>query len=135
MKLLKLFLLLLTVAPMAMALNFYGVQSINGLNSTQIFSAPVPGTYFVNGQLTLPWPTGNGNIGQSNVVATVSKNGATLLYTGLSGASGFQINQIVLSTGDLITVGLASSSTPGQTVSPDLVTNAVRGQVFFGNSF
>lgn len=128
-KLIGVFLLTGFLSSFAMALNFSGVQSISGYGTTGIFSAPVPGIYFVNGQLTLPMSTQNGNTQASQLVATVSKNYTTLLYTGLAGATGFQINQISLVTSDLITVGLAT------TVSADQVLNAVHGQVYFGNTF
>lgn len=131
------FLFLGFFGSMAMALNFNGAQSLVGLNTTQIFHAPATGIYFVNGQLTLPGlpggPAVNGGPGPSQVVATVSKNYVTSLYTGLPGASGFQINQISLVSNDLITVGLSSIATIDQVSYSGL--NAVRGQVYYGNTF
>lgn len=133
MKLLRLFAALLFLSPMAMALNFYGVQSLNGLHTTQIFTAPVAGIYFLTGYLSLPQGSTTGNTGSSTVVATVSKNGVTQIYQGLAGASGFSVPQMTLVSGDLITVGLSSVS--NTTISPDLVINAVTGQVYYGNAF
>lgn len=106
--------------------NFQATQSLNGLQTTTIFAAPAAGIYFVNGQLSLPQIVTAG--GASQVIATVKKNGSGI-YTGIAGASGFQVNQIVCAVGDSISVTLAS------TAAPDLVSNAVLGQVVGGNTF
>ena len=108
--------------------NFNGAQSLNGLQTTTLFTAPAAGTYFVNGQLSLPQLSTDGGTGASQVIATVKQNGSGI-YTGVAGASGFQINQIVCAVGDVIAVTLASSA------APDLVNNAVSGQVAYGNTF
>lgn len=133
MKTLKLFLVLTLFAQGAMALNFNGVQSLAGLNTTRIFTAPASTSYFVQGYLNLPWGSNTGNTMNSRVIATVSKNYVTLLYTGLPGASGFALPSVRLASNDLITVNLASS------VTSDTVTgngiSAVTGQVYFGNNF
>lgn len=121
----KLLALFFIVGSFAMALNFSGSQSLNGLQSQAIFTAPAAGIYFVNGQLQLPMPTGSG---MSQVVAVVSQNGSQI-YRGIAGATGFQINQITCVSGDAITVNLSS------TASVDKTTNAVSGQVYYGNSF
>lgn len=130
-KLSGIFLLFGFLGANAMALNFSGFQSLSGLGTAQIFAAPVSGVYyFLNGQLTLPSPSTNGETGFSQVVATVSKNQTTLLYTGAAGATGFQLNQILLTTADSIWVNL------GSTALIDTVTQSgVRGQVSFGNTF
>lgn len=129
MKLIKLIALLSFFGQMAMALNFSGVQTLVGLNTTTLFRAPASGIYFVNGQLTLPMLTA----GPSGVVAVVSKNYATAIYTGVAGATGFQIPAVTLVSNDLITVGL-SSQLPADQVSPNGF-NVVKGQVYFGNAF
>jgi hypothetical protein len=100
-------------------------QSINGLQTFPIFTAPAAGVYFVNGQLSLPVPTGSG---MSQVVTLVKQNGSTI-YTGIAGATGFQINQITCASGDAISCVLSSSA------APDLVLNAVSGVVGAGNTF
>lgn len=106
--------------------NFVGLQTINGLGVFPIFTAPTAGIYFVNGQLTLPSiPQGSG----ASQVICVVKNGASTIYTGAAGATGFQVNQIVCAAGDAITVTLTSSA------APDQVLNAVRGVVGCGNTF
>lgn len=110
------------------AANFYGHQSLNGLQTTNLFKAPAPGYYFVNGQLTLPWPSANGGSGLSQVTAVISAQG-NHVYVGASGASGFQVNQISLVTGDMVQVILASPATIDQPI------NAVRGEVYYGNRF
>lgn len=125
----KIIALILFITTLGMAFNFYGVQSLNGLQTTYLFTASNTGIYFVNGQLTLPQLSTTGGVDRSQVVAVVSKNYTTAVYTGVAGASGFQIPQVSLNSGDYLTVGLSS------TVSADYVTNAVRGQVYFGNAF
>lgn len=133
MKLFKIVFLLSLFAKASMALNFNGVQSLSGLNTTRIFTAPASSIYFVQGYLNLPWGSNTGGTAYSRVVATVSKNYVTLLYTGLPGASGFHLPQITLASNDLITVALSS------TVTSDSVSgmgiNAVTGQVYYGNAF
>ena len=112
---------LLLGSIVAVALNFYGHQSLNGIGTTSIFSAPYRGYFFVNGQLTLP----PGSI----VLATVSSSGsAGLVYTGVSGAKGFQVRHISLATGDAVRVNLGSGA------AVDNANNAVRGEVTFGDS-
>lgn len=108
--------------------NFSGNISLNGLGAFTIFTAPAAGIYFVNGQLSLPQLTTDNQ--QSQVVAVV-KNGSSTLYTGVAGASGFQVNQIVCSAGDVISVTLSSSAA----VDNVPTSNAVSGQVAFGNTF
>lgn len=122
-----------SICSLVFALNFSGVQSLEGLHTTQIFRAPASGVYFINGQLTLPNASTTGNTGTSAVIATVSKNYITALYTGLPGATGFQIHNMALVSNDLITVGLSSSATASATLDQGI--NAVKGQVYFGNTF
>lgn len=128
----------------AMAFNFNGNQTLNGLNgastlsmgvtSTLVFAAPVTGVYFVNGQLTLP-QLSPGAPNPSQVVSTVLVGTAptctspTVVYTGLPGANGFQVNQISVNGGSTVCVQLTSSA------AVDSVLNAVRGTVAFGNTF
>lgn len=138
MKLIKL--LALFLSPAVMALNFSGVGTLSGLNTTRIFTAPASGIYFVKGYLTLPQLTAMGSQGAvaatsqaSQVVATVSKNFITAVYTGVAGASGFDIPQLTLVSNDLITVGLSSTATIDSVSGAGI--NAVRGDVYFGNAF
>lgn len=133
MKIIKLLAFLLFLSPMALAINFSGVQSISGLGTIPVFTAPASTIYFINGQLTLPQPSMNGGTGQSGVVATVSKNYTTLIYQGLPGANGFQVNQMTLASNDLITVGLSSVFAVDEATVSGL--NAITGQVYFGNAF
>lgn len=119
----------LAVCSLVFAFNFNGAQSLNGLHATKIFVAPVPGYYFLKGYLTLPWPSANGATGFSQVAATVSKNGTTVIYQGISGASGFAINQFSLVTGDRVNVELRSDAAIDQGL------NKVTGQVYYGNAF
>lgn len=119
----KLFGLIFFVSAVVLALNFSGHQSLNGIGSngvrdTAIFTAITSNYYFVNGQLTLP--------PGSQVQALVSKNG-TAVYTGITGATGFQVRALSLVSGDAITVRLRSS------LAADQAINAVRGEVYFGN--
>lgn len=108
--------------------NFNGNISINGLGVFTIFTAPAAGTYFVNGQLTLPQI---GTAGIASAVVCEVKIGSSSQYIGTAGASGFQLNQLVCSSGDVVTVTLTSAAS----VDNAPTTNAVRGQVAFGNSF
>lgn len=106
--------------------NFSGVQSLNGIQTVACFTALDAGIYFIEGKLSLPQiPTAGA---ASAVIALVKKNGSTQ-YTGVAGASGFSIPSITLAAADAITVQLTSSA------ACDLVTNAVSGQVAFGNNF
>lgn len=111
------------------ALNFYGNQSLEGLHATRLFSAPAPAYYFIKGYLTLPQGSLNGAQGFSQVGATVSKNGTTVIYQGVSGASGFSINQVSLVTGDRVNVELRSDAAIDQGL------NVIKGQVYYGNAF
>jgi hypothetical protein len=106
--------------------NFLGNQSLNGLQTTTIFTAPAAGAYFIQGYLTLPQLSTAGAVSQ--VVAVVKQNSSTEL-TGTAGASGFAIPAITAAAGDVFSVVLSSSA------APDQVTNAVQGQVYFGNAF
>lgn len=133
MKLIKLIGLFFFLSPMAMALNFSGVQTLSGLNRTVVFTAPASGIYFINGYLSLPQPSLTNPVQYSQVIATVSKNNVTALYTGLPGASGFTIPFFTLVSNDLITVGLSSPSTVDSVSGAGI--NAVRGDVYFGNAF
>lgn len=135
MKLTKLFLLAIFVAQSAWALNFSGVQSIVGVNGppTLIFKAPASSNYFVQGYLSLPWGSNTNNTAYSRVVATVSKNYVTLLYTGLPGASGFHLPQITLASNDLISVNL-NSPLAAESVT-GMGMNAFTGQIYYGNNF
>src|ERR1017187_4895438 len=99
-----------------------GTVSFSGLNTTAIFTAPAAGTYFVNGQLTLPQISTGAS--PSAVVSLVKKNGSTI-YTGTAGNAGFQVTQIVLAAGDAITTVLSSAAAPDQGL------NVIKGEVSF----
>ncbi len=122
-------LLLLFVSIIAVAINFSGSASLNGLQSTQIFTAPANGYYFIKGYLALSQPSLNGGSGFSQAQVTVSNSRVGIIYTGVSGASGFQINQMSLISGDGISVRVQSNAAIDQGI------NAVSGQVYYGNSF
>lgn len=106
--------------------NFVGLQTICGLGTFPVFTAPAAGVYFVNGQLTLPSLVQGS--GASSVVVVVNVNGSPV-YTGIAGATGFQVNQITCAAGDAVTAVLTSAA------APDAVLNAVRGVVGCGNTF
>lgn len=135
MKLTTLFLSLFLLAKSALALNFSGVQSIVGVNGppTSVFVAPASSNYFIKGYLSLPWGSNTGGTAYSRVVATVSKNYVTLLYTGLPGASGFHIPQMTLVSNDRISVNLTSPLAAESVTGMGL--NAFTGQIYYGNNF
>lgn len=121
----KLFSLFFLFTAIALALNFTGRQSLNGIGSdnyrdTTLFTAPATGTYFINGRLTLPEG--------SQVRANISKNGSTV-YAGVTGQKGFAVRALSLVTNDVVTVRLRSS------LAADKALNAVQGQVVFGSNF
>lgn len=124
----KLLGILLFISTLAGALNFSGHQSLNGLGRTSIFTAPASGSYFIDGKLSLPQPSLNGNTGASQATAVVSKNNVTVIYTGLPGANGFGINAVTLATNDAISVSITSNATIDQGL------NVIKGDVFFGNN-
>lgn len=132
MKLFKLLFLLL-ICHQASALNFNGVQSLSGLGTVPVFTAPASSNYFVQGYLSLPWSSSTGGMANSRVVATVSKNYVTLLYTGLPGASGFHLPQISLASNDLISVNLSSPLTVDSVTGMGI--GVVTGQIYYGNNF
>jgi hypothetical protein len=121
--------LFLFVSSLALALQFYGHQSLVNLGTTALFTAPASRSYFIKGTLSLPQPSLNGGSGASQVVARIIKNGVSTLYTGISGASGFSMPQVSLVTNDAITVSLTSPA------SIDQGLNVIKGDVFFGNAF
>lgn len=133
MKLFKLIFLFSLLGQASFGLNFSGVQSLVGLNTTQVFTAPASSIYFVQGYLNLPWGSNTGGTAFSQVVATVSKNYVTQLYVGLPGASGFHLPNITLVSNDLITVALSSPVTSDSVSGMGI--NAITGQVYFGNTF
>jgi len=106
--------------------NYNGAVSLNGLQTTTVFVAPVDGTYFVQCYLSLPQLATAG--GASAVVALLKQNGSTI-QTGIAGASGIASNQIVCAAGDTIAIALSSAA------APDQVNNAVSGQAYWGNTF
>ena len=114
-------LFLVVVSVFLIAAQFSGRQSISGLGVASLFTAPASGIYFIDGKLSLPQ--------QSQVVATISKNGVTTIYVGTAGATGFGMPQVTLGTNDAITVNVSSSA------SVDQGLGKVKGDVFFGNAF
>lgn len=107
--------------------NFNGFQSLNGLQNTTLFTAPSAGYYFVQSNLSIPQIGTSGSA--SAVVCVVKKNNSSTLYTGGAGDMGFAINQITLAAGDYVNVILSSAA------ACDQVSNAVSGQVAYGNTF
>lgn len=105
--------------------NFTSQNSLNGLQTFALFTAPTTGIYFVNGQLTLP--SLKYGSGASAVVATIN-NGGSPVYAGTAGATGFQAT-LTCTAGDVMTVVLSSAA------APDLVLNAVSGVVGCGQAF
>jgi hypothetical protein len=106
--------------------NFYGTQSINGLQTFALFTAPAAGIYFVDAKLQLPQLVSDG---LASAVVALVKNGASTIYTGVAGASGFSIPAFTCALGDVITCVLSSAA------ACDNVLNAVTGVVAFGNDF
>lgn len=106
--------------------NFQATQTINGLQTFALFTAPAAGIYFVNGQLTLPMATA-GASSNSAVVSLVKVNGSTS-YTGAAGTTGFYTT-LTLAAGDAVTAVLSSAAAPDQPL------NAVKGVVASGNAF
>lgn len=135
-KLASIFLCLGLVASAVYGLNFSGRGSVNGINNpVLLFKAPTTGYYFVEGKLSLPHFSTSGGAVESRVVATLSKNQATLLYYGAIGANGFSVPQISLASNDSISVLLTSDQAAAVLLTGDGVKNAVTGQVYFGNAF
>lgn len=134
MKLFKLTFIFSVLASVAMALNFNGVQSMVGVNGppTSIFVAPASSTYFVQGYLNLPQFSSTAGQVSTRVVATVSKNYVTLLYTGAPGASGFHLPNITLVSNDRISANLTSALTSDSVTQNGIKIN---GQVYYGNNF
>lgn len=112
---------------LALGVNYYGHQSIVNLGTTSLFTAPASGIYFVSGTLSLPQLSTGG--APSSAVAQVSKNGVTLLYNGVAGASGFGIPSVALVSNDSISVSVTSNATVDQGL------NKIKGDVFFGSNF
>lgn len=125
----KLLFLVSFVSSLSFGWTFFGFQSLNGLQTTKIFTASNAGIYFVNGTLYLPQLVTTGGVSYSQAVATIDKNGA-YVYATLPGQNGFQLNQISMSHNDYITVTVSSTS-----ASVDGGFNAVSGQVSYGNTF
>lgn len=119
--------ILLFLSTLLFGLNFLGHQSISRLGAVRLFTAPASAIYFIQGNLTIPQLSQNGGQGASNVVAQVSKNGTTILYTGVAGATGFAIPSVSLVSGDSVSVSVTSNATIDQGIG------AVKGEVFFGN--
>lgn len=106
--------------------NFLGAQSLNGLQSVNLFTAPAAGIYFVQANFSLPNLVKSGSA--SAVVALLKQNGSTI-QTGAAGQSGIAQNQIVCASGDVIAIALSSAAAIDQGL------NAVSGQAQFGNTF
>lgn len=123
--------ILFLIATIAMAFNFNGRQTINGLRNVALFTVASNGAgpYFIKGYLTIPQPSTTGGTQKSGAQALVYKGSvidAHIIYTGVSGASGFSIPSVALVSGDAISVSIVSAQ------SVDSGLNAVRGDVFFG---
>lgn len=120
----KLSAIFLVITAICFAANFSGHQSLNGLQpgatKVGLFTAPITGTYFINGQLSLP-------VG-SQAKGLIYKNN-NAVYTGVAGATGFSIPVTQLAAADVITVGVSSTATVDQGL------NVIKGDVFFGNKY
>ena len=125
----KLIGIVLFVCSLAFALQFNGHQSIVNLGATQLFTAPASGIYFINGRLTLPHLSNTNGLGNSQVIAQVSKNGVTAIYTGVAGANGFGLPAVTLVSNDSISVSVTSNAAIDQGL------NVIKGDVFFGTKF
>ncbi len=120
------------VIRMVWAANFSGHQSMNGLNpgsasttATYLFTAPITGPYFIKAKLSLPMASQGSSVG-SGALARVYKN-SSVVYTGVTGATGFSMNGLSLDTGDVIRASISSTATIDQGL------NVIKGDVFFGN--
>ena len=105
-----------------MANDFIARQTLNGLGEFDLFTTPdtpAEQTYLVDGQITLP--TLVGGAGASSVIATLYVDGVAT-YTGIAGATGFQVRPTIAS-GTEVTVTLTSSA------DADEKLNAVKGVV------
>lgn len=120
--------LFLFVSTLIIAIQFNGHQSISSLGATNLFTAPASGIYFINGTLTLPHLY-KGDSANSAVIAQVSKNGVTVLYTGTAGDNGFTIPAVTLVSNDSISVSVTSNASIDQGIG------SIKGDVFFGNAF
>lgn len=130
----KLIGLLLLIATAVFAANFHGHQSLNGLNAntgvsgaTSLFTAPITGPYFIRGTLSLPMAS-QGTASGSQAIALLYKN-SSIIYTGVTGASGFAVSGLTLAVGDVMKVGISSGA------SIDQGLNVIKGDVFFGNGY
>lgn len=121
-------LLVFIISTILIAVQFSGHQSISTLGGTYLFTAPASGIYFIDGRLYLPQPSQTGGA-PSQVIAQVSKNGLTALYTGVAGANGFNIPAVALVSNDSISVSVTSNATVDQGIG------TIKGDVFFGNAF
>ena len=96
-------------------------QSFAGLTSwTQ--GITIPGTYLVQGHLSIPRPAGGGM--QSAVVATISLNG-TPKYVSPAGSDGFA-TRLECNALDTVSVALTSVNTS------DALPNVIQGVVSIG---
>lgn len=125
----KLIGLFLFLSTLLIAVQFNGHQSLNGLNATRLFTAPASAIYFINGTLSIPQPSQNGGTGASQAVVTVSKNGTTVIYSGVAGANGFGIPVVSLVSNDSVSMSITSNASIDQGI------NVIQGDVFFGNAF
>lgn len=116
------------ISLLLVAAQFSGHQSIVNLGATRLFTAPASGIYFIEGRLSLPQSSMTGGA-PSQVIAQVSKNGTTILYTGVAGANGFGLPSVTLVSNDSISVSVTSNAAVDQGL------NVIKGDVFFGNAF
>lgn len=83
----------------------HNVICVLGTSTTTILT---DGPYEMIGSLTLP-NVGHGDTSNSQVVATLSRNGSTI-YTGNAGATGFMVTGIQCVAGDTLGVQLSSGA-------------------------
>lgn len=101
--------------------NFNQNLVFNGLSS-QSFTIPIAGNYFVEGKISLP--TIVGGAGPSAVVAVINQN-ASPVYTGLAGAEGFRAD-LLCAAGDVIQIVLSSAA------AADQALNVIKATVAYG---
>ena len=78
-----------------------------GLGTLQ-FTIPTAGPYNLDGKLSLPTNTDDGNTGTSSCVVTINQNGSPI-YVGLPGAEGFHKN-FLGAVGDVMQVVTSSAA-------------------------
>lgn len=90
--------------------------------TTNTFTAPVAGPYFIKGKVTLPTITTAGYL--SSCVVTINVNGSPI-YTGAAGAEGFYTTT-TCAANDVIAVVFSSG------LATDAALNAIKATIALG---